>query len=111
MRELIKVEHVWSKPNDRWICIERYRNTEYIGLNYMQGDDYERFKDDWCRVDKGLSDFYEGCKGIFSIQKKSITELNFINDVMWTYHNAVACYEEYEHIPVEVEVKCKCKKK
>ena len=108
-REIIKVEHVWDFPNDRWIYIERYDSTRYIGLNYMQGGEYDEFKKDWCKVDRGLSDFYNQMKSTFETQRNTLTEVEFINDVMWTYHNAIACYEEYEHVPVKVEVKCKCK--
>jgi hypothetical protein len=109
VRDLIKVEHVWSEQDDRWMLIERYKDTNYVGLNYMQGDDYQHFKESWCKVDSGLSDFYNQMKITFNTQWLAHTEIEFINDVMWTYHNAIACYEEYEHIPLGPSERSKIK--
>ena len=41
------VEHIWYPESDRWIYIERYASG-YLGLNCMQGDEYEYFKKNWC---------------------------------------------------------------
>lgn len=94
-RELIKVEHVWDHPNDRWILIERYEDDKYVGLNYMQGSGYEHFKENYCKVDKGLSEFYNQMKITYTVHRQAHTEIEFINDAMWTYHSAISCYEDY----------------
>jgi len=107
-RKVVKIEHIWNERNDRWMLIERYEDVKYIGLNYMQGDDYEHFKESWCKVDKGLSEFYNQMKITFTTQRQAHTEIEFINDVMWTYHNAVSCYEEHEFVPVARVKTCKC---
>ena len=41
-KEMYKVEHNWDKKNDRWIYIEYY-DDDSVGLNYMQGNEYEEF--------------------------------------------------------------------
>ena len=94
MRKIGSVEHIWCASNDRWVYIERYDNGE-TGLNFMQGDEYEDFKENWCVVDKGLSEFYEQMKITIPIQFQSESNIGFINTVIWTYHSAVANYEQY----------------
>ena len=39
-----KVEHVWSEKEDRWLYIEYNEQRKVIGLNFMQGDDYDDLK-------------------------------------------------------------------
>jgi hypothetical protein len=106
-KEIIKVEHIWDHANDRWIFIERYLDNKEVGLNYMQGDGYEEFRDNWCNTDKGLSEFYNQMKITFTTQRIAHTEIEFINDVMWTYHNALSCYEDNNEVLIERECKCK----
>ena len=94
MKKIEKVEHIWCDQDDRWVYIERYEGGE-IGLNFMQGDEYDYFKLNWCVVDKGLSEFYEQMKITLPIEKQSNTEIGFMNIVVWAYHSAVSNYEQY----------------
>jgi hypothetical protein len=91
-RKIVRVEHVWSQKNYRWIYIERYKDTDFIGLNFMQGDDYGGFVEHWCKVEEGISEFYEymTCEMDFGTEKP----MNDINKVMWMYNTAVRIYEE-----------------
>ena len=57
------VEHIWHEQSDRWIYIERYASG-YLGLNCMQGDDYEYFKKNWGEIDRGMSEFYSTMKSL-----------------------------------------------
>ncbi len=59
MQELDKVVHQWCDSNDRWMYIEYDRDGKVMGLNFMQGDDYEFFKESWCVSDQGLTEFYK----------------------------------------------------
>ena len=87
MRQITKVEHMWCKEHDRWIYIERYYGTSFIGLNYCQGNEYELFKDEFCYIDQGLSTFYESLlKSEFNHKGSVYSE---INDAMWLYHSAL----------------------
>jgi hypothetical protein len=92
-KKIIKVEHVWHGPCDRWIYIEYYDNQP-IGLNYCQGDDYEYFKKEYCKVDEGLSEFYAVMCEDYNIEKVSNTRIEFMSKVMWTYHTATILADE-----------------
>ena len=64
-----KVEHVWSEKEDRWIYIEYNAQRKIIGLNFMQGDEYDYFKKSWCHNDQGLTEFYHSMLYTFSYRK------------------------------------------
>jgi hypothetical protein len=89
-----KVEHVWSKSSDRWVYIEYNAAREIIGLNFMQGNEYECFKKSWCHNDRGLMEFYNLMLHMFSVEKASVTTLSFINKCMWSFHSAIAQRED-----------------
>ncbi len=82
-------DHVWDKDHDRWIYIEKTKNSfeevTEIGLNFMQGDEYELFTESYCKVDEKLSAFYQRCKEQFPAQHQSDTLIQFINRVMNFY--------------------------
>ena len=44
IQELDKVVHQWCDDNDRWMYIEYDRDGIVMGLNFMQGDEYECFQ-------------------------------------------------------------------
>ena len=83
MRELDKVVHQWCDDNDRWMYIEYDRDGIVMGLNFMQGDNYEDFKDQWCYNDESLMAYYEQMLYTFPIEKASVNTLTFVNKVMW----------------------------
>lgn len=84
---LMSVSHVWRPDSDRWIYIETY-NTGMTGLSYMQGDEYELFKEQYCEVDKGLSNFYVDMIQELDMIRGNLTEVEFIDKVIWIYHMA-----------------------
>tara|TARA_R110000765_G_C18766870_1_gene589627 strand:- start:349 stop:651 length:303 start_codon:yes stop_codon:yes gene_type:complete len=92
--EVTKVEHVWDEPNDRWVYIEYNTIRKIIGLNFMQGNEYECFKKNWCCNDQGLMEFYNQMLYTFPIEKVSVTTLSFINKCMWAFHSAISQREE-----------------
>lgn len=78
--ELYSVEHKWIPESDRWIFIERY-TSGYIGLNFMQGNDYQDFKENFCKIDKSLSEFYHTMKNINYLYTE-MNELEFIDNII-----------------------------
>lgn len=97
------VEHIWCKSDDRWIYVEYNEQRKIIGLNFMQSDEYESFKDNWCHADPGLTEYYEAMIYTFPIEKSSVDTLVFINKCMWAYHTAVSNYQEHtDGVPNEV---------
>ena len=83
-RDIESVQHIWDQGHDRWIYIERYRDDDFIGLNFMQGDEYETFKESWGKVDMYMSNIYQDMKDNYSHELEKIGELEFMNKVFWT---------------------------
>lgn len=77
------VQHIWAKSDDRWVYLEYNKLYEIVGMNFMQGDDYEDFKDRWCYNDESLMAYYESMLYTFPIEKASVDTLAFVNKVMW----------------------------
>jgi hypothetical protein len=73
-------EIVWSEENDRYILIIREEN-EVVGLNYMQGDELEVFKQWFSDIDHPLTDFYNAIKYYLSGE----TELDRVNQAIWAH--------------------------
>jgi hypothetical protein len=94
MEKVIKVEHIWCEDDDRWIYIERYADTNFIGLNFCQGSDKEFFNDHFLKVDHGLSNFFEATTANYSSTCRH--EISVINKCMWLYHAAVIAYEDVQ---------------
>ena len=92
-RKTTKVEHVWHEPCDRWIYI-KYYDDNTIGLNYCQGNDYAYFRQHYCKVDEGLTEFYEVMCVDYNIEKMSNTRIQFMSKVMWTYHTATVLSDD-----------------
>ena len=88
------VEHVWYPESDRWIYIERYASG-YLGLNCMQGDEYDYFKKNWCEIDRGMSEFYSTMKNDLIKLRVEMSELEFIDKVMWIYFESKTNYVRY----------------
>jgi len=89
------VEHIWYAESDRWIYIERYASG-YLGLNCMQGDEYEYFKKHWCEIDRGMSEFYSTMKNDLMKLRAEMSELEFIDKVMWIYLESRMNVERYK---------------
>ena len=86
--KVIKVEHIWCDSNDRWIYLEYNDQNKICGMNFMQGDYYKGFREDWCYNDPGLTEFYETMLYTFPIEEVSVDRITFINKVMWAYCSA-----------------------
>ena len=89
------VEHIWYAESDRWIYIERHASG-YLGLNCMQDDDYEYFKKHWCEIDRGMSEFYSTMKNDLMKLRVGMSELEFIDKVMWIYFESRMNIERYK---------------
>jgi hypothetical protein len=83
-----RVEHVWCERDDRWVYVEYNDINDIVGLNFMQGDEYDLFKKTWCKSDESLTEYYTQMLEIFNIEKQSSRNLGFINKVMWSYNIA-----------------------
>jgi len=73
-------EIVWCANDDRYVLVEK-QDDEVIGLNFMQGDEYEVFKENYNHIDKELTDFYNSIRHYLG----GTTELDRINQAIWAY--------------------------
>ena len=95
--KVTKVSHIWSNEDDRWIYLEYNEQAKIIGMNFMQGDEYEIFKQVYCENNEHLFDFYEIMVDTFTIDKASVNRVEFINKCMWTFHRCSVLHEEYKN--------------
>ena len=85
MSKLVKVnEHYWDSDNDRWILIQRDYEETIIGLNFMQGDDYDLFQDHYNKANPALTALYKT-----TLEHKIIegSMMEVINKVCWAWIN------------------------
>jgi hypothetical protein len=82
-------EIVWCNHDDRYVLIVR-ENDEIIGLNWMQGDDLELFKEHYCGVDTDLTDFYNAIEPYLDERND---EIGKINAAIWSYHEYLVLKE------------------
>jgi len=98
---IVEVSHIWHQPSDRWIYIE-YHEDGWIGLNFMQGDEYELFKREYCVEDKSLSRFYDEMINDnlpFDFHQEDVKDTEFIDEIIWVYFKAKTCIlEELENL-------------
>tara|TARA_R110001606_G_scaffold169056_2_gene313917 strand:- start:414 stop:680 length:267 start_codon:yes stop_codon:yes gene_type:complete len=76
-----KVEHIWCESDDRWVYLERNGQNKVIGLNFMQGDEYDYFKTKWCESDESLTKFYKE----YLSKANTFSTLGLINKIMGEY--------------------------
>jgi hypothetical protein len=74
-------EIVWCENDDRYVLIFR-SNDEIIGLNWMQGDDLELFKEVYSMIDPDLTDFYNAIEPYLDERND---EIGKINAAIWAY--------------------------
>lgn len=90
-----KIEHIWLNESDRWVYIERH-SCGYLGINFMQGDEYDYFHYNYCEIDRGLSEFYSTMVNELHMLKRDMSELEFIDKIIWIYFEATTKYDRYK---------------
>lgn len=88
---IYEVKHIWHQPSDRWIYIEKHENGRLI-LNFMQGDEYKLFKEEYCCEDQALSNFYYEMiqDKIFDFEIKEFEDIELIDKIIWIFYKAKA---------------------
>lgn len=100
--ELDKIVHQWCDDNDRWIYIEYNRDGKVMGLNFMQGDEYEIFKQAYCKNNEYLFRFYKVMLTNFILDPEVLIEfksfnIEFINKCMWAFHQCSSTIPTYKN--------------
>ena len=81
MNKLISSESVyWCEEHDRYVRVFRLGDV-VSGINYMQGDDYEHFNDNYVDIDEDLTNFYNSVIDYLN----GDTEIERINQAIWAH--------------------------
>ncbi len=79
--ELIEsTQIVWCNQDDRYVYIEKVQD-EISGLNFMQGQELNEFKQYYCRRHVELTKFYNAIHRYLGGK----CELDRINQAIWAY--------------------------
>jgi hypothetical protein len=76
-------EIVWCDSDDRYILIIK-ENGAIVGLNFMQCDELELFKEQYGDIDYDLTDFYNAVEPY--LDHNDTTEVDRINAAIWSFH-------------------------
>ena len=93
---ITKIEHVWCEDDDRWVYIDYDANNKVNGINFMQGNEYELFKERWSYANKSLTEFYFEMIDLMHVEFVSCTRLEFINKCIWAWFQARDYYKDYK---------------
>jgi hypothetical protein len=74
-------EIVWCPSDDRYILIIK-EDDNIVGLNFMQGDELDIFKENYNYVDAKLTDFYNAIEPYLDTRNN---EVGKINAAIWAY--------------------------
>ena len=83
-------EIVWCPSDDRYILIIRL-NDEIIGLNFMQGDELDDFKEQYSDIDYDLTDYYNAVEPYLDTRND---EVGKINAAIWAYFEYINLRDE-----------------
>ena len=87
MSKLISSESVyWCQSNDRYIRVFKL-GDEVSGINFMQGDDYELFNDNYAGIDEDLTNFYKAVQPYLDGRNDEIDDINAAIWAWFDYKN------------------------
>ena len=85
-------EVVWCPSDDRYIFIFK-SNDKVVGLNFMQGDELELFKEYYYNIDEDLTDFYNAVEPYLAADD----QVDRINAAIWAYFEYRNLRDEREY--------------
>ena len=81
MAKIISSESVyWCQEDDRYVRVFQLGDV-ISGINFMQGDDYELFNDEYQGIDEDLTNFFHATKNHLS----GDTRIERINQAIWAW--------------------------
>ena len=86
--DIQKVEHIWNEKSDRWLYVERNIASEIIGVNFMQGNDYNYFKQHGGITHVRLTRFHNYMGGAFKLEANNHMQVTFLNMCIDAYLKA-----------------------
>ena len=76
-------EIVWCPSDDRYILIIKEEDA-IIGINWMQGEDLENFKERYNYVDEDFTDYFNAVEPY--LVHDGTSEVDRINAAIWAFH-------------------------
>jgi len=73
-------EIVWCPSDDRLVLIIK-ENDDIIGLNWMQGDELDIFKESYNKVDEDFTDYFNAVEPYLVHEN----QIDRINAAIWAY--------------------------
>jgi hypothetical protein len=81
MAKIISSESVyWCQEDDRYVRVFQLGDV-ISGINFMQGNDYELFNDEYQGIDEDLTKFFHATKNHLS----GDTRIERINQAIWAW--------------------------
>ena len=81
MSRLVSSESIyWCEGDDGYIRVFQVGDG-ITGINFMQGDDYELFNDEYQGIDEVLTNFYDATKDYLS----GDTRIERVNQAIWAW--------------------------
>ncbi len=81
MNRLVSSESIyWCEGDDRYVRVFQLGDV-ISGINFMQGDDYELFNDEYQGIDEDLTNFFHATKNYLSGE----TRIERINQAIWAW--------------------------
>ena len=76
-------EIVWCDSDDRYILIIKEEDA-IVGINWMQGEDLENFKERYNYVDEDFTDYFNAVEPY--LVHDGTSEVDRINAAIWSFH-------------------------
>ena len=87
-------EIVWCDGDDRYILIVK-EDDAIVGLNFMQGDELELFKEQYSDIDYDLTDYFNAVEPY--LVHDGTSEVGRINAAIWSYFEYRNLRDEREY--------------
>jgi len=86
-------EIVWCPSDDRYILIIKEEDA-IIGINWMQGDELDLFKERYNKVDEDFTDYFNAVEPYLDTRND---EVGKINAAIWAYFEYRNLRDEREY--------------
>jgi hypothetical protein len=87
-------EIVWCPSDDRYILIIKEEDA-IIGINWMQGEELDMFKERYNKVDEDFTDYFNAIRHYLVLEDTS--EVDQINAAIWAFHEYSVLRDEREY--------------
>ena len=87
-------EIVWCPSDDRYILIIKEEDA-IVGINWMQGEELDNFKERYNYVDEDFTDFFNVVEPY--LVRDGTSEVDRINAAIWSFHEYSVLRDQREY--------------